>query len=95
MVGTQKVNDKCNCKSGKKYKKCCMNIPQNTQKTHKQSDAMMEMLDYIHMQMPYANIPHCKICGDTEDKGPLKKCDLIGGGIALFCNTCFRCQMSM
>lgn len=25
----QKVNDKCSCNSGKKYKKCCMNKPQS------------------------------------------------------------------
>jgi hypothetical protein len=45
MDGKQKVNDKCNCKSGKKYKKCCMNIQQNTPKKWDSYDRLPDMVE--------------------------------------------------
>jgi hypothetical protein len=96
MEEKQRVNDKCNCKSGKKYKKCCMNVPKELDISYFQ-EMYRNIVDSYHSQMPYANNPYCKICGDTEElnEAPLKKCNLIGGGTAFFCDTCYKCQRSM
>jgi hypothetical protein len=106
MEEKQKVNDKCNCESGKKYKKCCMNNPKESD-SRKESDsselsdtphirhAIRNIIRNHHMQMPYANKPHCEICGDTIKDGPLIKCMLISGGSGLFCKYCYECQMRM
>ena len=36
------------------------------------------------------NIPHCVVCGDTEEDGGMKKVDN-----TYFCDTCFMIQVNM
>ena len=103
MNSKQKVNDKCLCGSGLKYKKCC--------KIKQDSKSNIEVLD-THKYIPPQTItqsvsrnildklmenikePHCKICGDTEKDGKILKVPTQVGDIYL-CEFCYNIQKKM
>ena len=99
MNTKQKVNDKCLCGSGKKYKKCCINKPpSNIIPTHtylppqtlSQSVARFQLENL----MEHITEPHCKICGDTENDGKIIKIPTQIGYIYL-CEFCYNVQIKM
>lgn len=93
MNTKQKVNDKCLCGSGKKYKKCCINklthtyLPPQTLSQSITRNTLDKLMEHI-------TVPHCKICGDTEDDGKIIKLSTQIGDI-YFCEFCYNIQINM
>ena len=95
MFAKQKVNDKCACGSGKKYKICCMHkvlhkhiyLPPKTMEQF----AVRATLEVL---MAGISVPHCKVCGDTEKESKIVKIPTQIGDIYL-CEDCYRIQKNM
>ncbi len=99
MNTKQKVNDKCFCGSGKKYKKCCINKPNyNVIPTHTylppQTLTQSIIRHTLDELMENITDPHCKICGDTENDGKILKIPTQIGDIYL-CEFCYNFQSKM
>jgi hypothetical protein len=98
MSEKQRVNDKCRCGSGKKYKKCCLNktqieLPPHTVLPPKSFEQMM-VRQYLEKKMENIKEPHCKICGDTEKNGKIMKIPTQNNDIYL-CEFCYNVQINM
>ena len=99
MNTNQKVNDKCLCGSGKKYKKYCINKPNsNDVPTHiylpPQTPTQSIIRYTLDKLMKNITDPHCKICGDTENDGKILKIPTQIGDIYL-CEFCYNVQSKM
>ena len=107
MNTKQKVNDKCLCGSGKKYKSCCKNKPILTEEK-KSNVEVLPTHNYLHPQTLNQSMArvtldllnekiqkhHCKICGDTEDDGKIFKIPTQVNDIYL-CEFCYNVQINM
>ena len=99
MNTKQKVNDKCLCGSGKKYKKCCIN-KQNSNviatHTYLPPQTLTQSITRNTLDKLMENVtgPHCKICGDTEHDGKLLRIPTQMGDM-YFCEFCYDCQINM
>jgi hypothetical protein len=103
MNSKQKVNDKCLCGSGLKYKKCCKNNKDlyndiKVLDTHKYipPKTIIQSIARNTLDILMENIkePHCKICGDTEKDGKIVKVPTQIGDI-YFCEFCYNVQIKM
>jgi hypothetical protein len=92
MNNKQHVNDLCACASGKKYKKCCMNIVKDKHiEIPAQTPCQAEFREYTRNLFQKIEGPHCKICGDTEQLLKI----LTQNDYILLCDFCYNVQMNM
>jgi hypothetical protein len=99
MNAKQKVNDKCLCGSGKKYKKCCINKPNSNVipiHTYLPPQTLTQSITRHTLDILMENItdPHCKICGDIENDCKILKIPTQIGNIYL-CEFCYNVQSKM
>ena len=103
MDTKQKVNDKCLCGTGLKYKKCCKNKHESknnievldTHKyTHPKTMGQLLWRNISDKSMENIKEPHCKICGDTEKNSKIFKIPTQIGDIYL-CEFCYNVQIKM
>ena len=96
MPTKERVNSPCACGSGKKYKRCCMNVvrlqehPYVPPQTATQSAVRTAAAELGKGILE----PHCVICGDTNRDSKILRVPTQKGESDL-CEDCYRIQIAM